>query len=94
MALTKKVFKNILNVILSTPSYKQNTKEHTTTEYSIKEGMVNYLQIPTLPPKYPRSGVTLNYYYHYSSPEQKGKIEGKILKQRVDIHQTLNSSRR
>ena len=41
MALTKKVFKNILNVILSTPSYKQNKKEHT-TDYSIKEGIVNY----------------------------------------------------
>ena len=28
-------------VILSTPSFKQTIKEHTTKDYSIKEGIVN-----------------------------------------------------
>ena len=30
------------SVILSTPSFKQNKKEHTTKDYPIKEGIVNY----------------------------------------------------
>ena len=87
-------------IILSTPSFKQNKPEHTTTDYSWvnaliavpctwglqaginppkerkeramregereastkgKGGLYNMPQNPTLPPKWPRSGVTFHF---------------------------------